>query len=712
MTAQPSTLKARATIPLLPGTPPTTPEAWQAVRIVLQNALSQIAGAAGATGVNVIPQQYALIGGASLPPIASTSNCSVSADASTALFGAASYKIAITGTPATVTFATDASWPLNPGWQWIVSFFQQASAAIAGKMTVTSSAGTAYNVDFTTTTGSAFTRLSQPINMGADSSAHFGLSVTFTGGTGDTVWLDGVMMEPYFGVAMQPSPFISTSPALTVDHLPDGSSYVRLAASHAAGNVAYNFKGVWVSTTSYVQGDEVVYSGSYWLALQSSLASTPTTSNPAWQAIGTYSGFQGAWSSATEYAKGAEVTYNGNFWIAVNGNLNSAPSVSNGNWQIAGPQSLDYIADGTTYQRTLASALTTGQVDLSKSGVISKTLAYVSDASGRFAVINGGSMNAVSSVDTNNRALIDFTQTGHIDKTLDYIGDGSTYARILGSQLSGGAHKLTISGSGMQLGDQRNGWPILYAGAQAVWENLSITYTSTSTSATISVSAAQLLGALQNGATISYNASSASVSGSAGTQATYQLYYIDPNLSGGTQTLYATTTGNDLRQQLGIVWIGTVTVSFPTSGTGGGGGGGGLCVANDMWVDSGMPAGLVSTGYPCDCVDWPSGQGKHVRKLLGVTRGVEECVHIETDGGAALVCSVSTPFDLVDGRHTFAPHMLEELVLTDKGLERVSKVEAVGPRAVSRLHLGGVSYAAGVDPAHRIYSHNIGTSKP
>lgn len=61
-----STLRAQATIPLLPATPPTTPQAWQAVRIVLQNALSQIIGAAGVTGVNVIPQQYAFLASGTL----------------------------------------------------------------------------------------------------------------------------------------------------------------------------------------------------------------------------------------------------------------------------------------------------------------------------------------------------------------------------------------------------------------------------------------------------------------------------------------------------------------------------------------------------------------------------------------------------------------------------------------------------------------------
>ncbi len=274
---------------------------------------------------------------------------------------------------------------------------------------------------------------------------------------------------------------------------------------------------------------------------------------------------------------------------------------------------------------------------------------------------------------------------------------------------------VRVAGSGAQLGDQRNGWPILYAGAQAVWQNLSITYTAAAgwpATATISVSAAQLLGALQNGATISYNASSASVTGTGGTTVTFQFYYIDPKLAGGSLTLYATSNGNDLRQNLGIVWIGSVSVAFPTSGTGAGSGGGGLCVADDMWLAVNRRAGDASTGDAIECVDLPTGQNKHIRRILGVTRGAEECVRLVTDQGSALVCSISTPFDTPDGRHLLATAMLGEEVLTDHGIERVTEVQHVGARGVSRIHAGGVSYAAGEHPSHRIYSHNTTTSKP
>ncbi len=148
----------------------------------------------------------------------------------------------------------------------------------------------------------------------------------------------------------------------TLDYVADGFEFVHLAADHAAGNVAYNFRGVWASANSYVQGDEVVYGQNYWLALQASQASTPGTGNAAWQVVGSYSAYQGAWSASANYVVGDEVTYSGNYWIAIAASTNSAPSLTNANWQVAGPQTLDDLANGTTYQKTLASALQSGTI--------------------------------------------------------------------------------------------------------------------------------------------------------------------------------------------------------------------------------------------------------------------------------------------------------------------------------------------------------------
>ena len=56
--------------------------------------------------------------------------------------------------------------------------------------------------------------------------------------------------------------------------------------------------------------------------------------------------------------------------------------------------------------------------------------------------------------------------------------------------------------------------------------------------------------------------------------------------------------------------------------------------------------------------------------------------------------------------------VLGEQVVTDMGTATVTSLALVGPRPVTRAHLGGVSYAAGADPYRRIYSHNIAGPKP
>lgn len=152
----------------------------------------------------------------------------------------------------------------------------------------------------------------------------------------------------------------------TLDKVSDGNARLSLHVAHAAprggntgnrpsvtpgGSVAYNFRGVWLPTTQYFKGDEVVYQVSYWMAQKTSLNSTPATGNADWQVIGSYAAFRGPWSSSTRYVAGDEVTYLGNFWVATTTNTNSAPSTSNANWQIAGPNNLDSVQDGTDFGR-------------------------------------------------------------------------------------------------------------------------------------------------------------------------------------------------------------------------------------------------------------------------------------------------------------------------------------------------------------------------
>ncbi len=448
----------------------------QALKLWAQQVLAQIQAAGGATGVNAIPQQYALVAGSALPPIASVSNCTVALDATKQLFGAGSYKVSLTGSPAVLTLAADTAWPMQPGWQWMVSFFQQASAAVASEVTVTTSAGTAYSATFTTTLDSAgWDRLYDALNLVADTSAAFGLSFTFTGGAGQTVWLDGLMLSPFYGRPSLLPSFQNGSAPLLLDNNPDGF-YSKILSSRTAGNVAFNFRGAWSSTANYLTGDEVVYGPTYWVALADSTNVQPATGVSAWQAVGSYSEFVGAWSSTDTYAVGAEVTYSGSYWVAVAQNSNSAPSTTNANWQIAGSTSAAAITytDGSTVQSlqpaeasadvtathtandtsnvngVAAATISQGAgranaaidstnivvasgIDMSRA-YLNKNLGNMADGTARFAVTNAAGMAGVASVDPNNRALIDFSQTGHLNKTLAYIPDDPTTGRV--AQLS------------------------------------------------------------------------------------------------------------------------------------------------------------------------------------------------------------------------------------------------------------------------------------
>lgn len=62
--------------------------------------------------------------------------------------------------------------------------------------------------------------------------------------------------------------------------------------------------------------------------------------------------YMGAWSSSTSYLAGEEVAYSGNYWSCLRSNSNSAPSAGNANWILVGPATLDAVSNGSTYKKT------------------------------------------------------------------------------------------------------------------------------------------------------------------------------------------------------------------------------------------------------------------------------------------------------------------------------------------------------------------------
>lgn len=222
-------------------------------------------------------------------------------------------------------------------------------------------------------------------------------------------------------------------------------------------------------------------------------------------------------------------------------------------------------------------------------------------------------------------------------------------------------------------------------------------------SATINVAAFSIISGSR---TISYNAMSVNLTHAAGT-VQYYLYCDDPNATGGSKTLVATTNGDAVYQSEGRLYIGDVSVTYPASGTSSGGGGRlDSCVCIDMFLHEDILAVEAREGMILDCLDLPTSDLKFKRRIRAVRFTEEECVEIKTDGGAVLRLSCTTPFDLLDRRVKFADEMLGELVVTDKGIEQVVYCEPIGKQPVARISVGGVSYAAGEDSTHRIYSHN------
>lgn len=112
--------------------------------------------------------------------------------------------------------------------------------------------------------------------------------------------------------------------------------------------------------------------------------------------------------------------------------------------------------------------------------------------------------------------------------------------------------------------------------------NIGYTYTGSVTysaaagnppTATITVSAGSILLA---GETINYNAMTVNVTGQFnGSAVSYFLYVDDQFMAGGSRTLIATTVATDLSTGRNRIFMGAVSVNYPTTGTGTGTGGAG-----------------------------------------------------------------------------------------------------------------------------------------
>jgi hypothetical protein len=253
-------------------------------------------------------------------------------------------------------------------------------------------------------------------------------------------------------------------------------------------------------------------------------------------------------------------------------------------------------------------------------------------------------------------------------------------------------------------------------GIRSAWTGFSISYTATTTSATISCTS----GTLQDGASNPvYAASSAVVTGTAGDANTYYLYYDDPAGAGGTLALGVTTNYSDLSANQGRVYVGKADVTFPASGssTGGGsagGGSGGGCVTLDMWLLDGLQAGEAQIGDVVDgvCYDPVSIVGRTVTANAVM---LQPCLRLVSASGCTVDASTSTPMTLPDGSLCMFPDMLGQMVLVDDHgelrWEPVTELIDLGMQLVILLRVGDQCFFSGQSPDRRVATHNLIAAK-
>ena len=107
------------------------------------------------------------------------------------------------------------------------------------------------------------------------------------------------------------------------------------------GKLKFNWRGEWLTTSTYETDDVVYYNGSAYVAVQNSTGSNPATAHAlgtAWDKMTEGINYAGDWSTGTYY-KGDLVRYNNASYLLVTGNTSglyaaSAPPTVPSIWKL------------------------------------------------------------------------------------------------------------------------------------------------------------------------------------------------------------------------------------------------------------------------------------------------------------------------------------------------------------------------------------------
>jgi hypothetical protein len=265
----------------------------------------------------------------------------------------------------------------------------------------TGAAGTAASVAVGTTTTGAAGSNAAVTNSGSNSAAVLNFTVpqgaagatgaTGTAGTAASVAV-GTTTTGAAGSNAAVSNSGSSSAAVFNFTVPKGDT----GATGAAGTngTGLNFRGAWVSGTSYAVNDVVTYGGStYRLLIAYSGTAVPSaSSNTIYETQAAGHNFRGAWVSGTQYYKNDLVTYSGQVYLLT---VNSAsgttnPATDTTNWTLFAAKGADGAtgATGATGTTGTTGTAATIAIGTTTSGAPGSNAAVTNSGSSSAAVFN------------------------------------------------------------------------------------------------------------------------------------------------------------------------------------------------------------------------------------------------------------------------------------------------------------------------------------
>ncbi len=428
-----SQAQTQARLPSLPSSMPGVPQgAWTSFLQTL-NAWAQILQQES-HAPNVLPAQFQTFAANAATPVLAAftaANCTPSIDATTQYYGGASLKVAIAAAGATLSF-TGTPISIAAASRWFAAFSVLATGGCTGSLTV-KTATTTLTESFDVPAATGWQQVWGLFDLRAIGDTQATWELTFTSTA--TVWLDGLQMN-LVGSPISKLPKFAGTQMVT-----GGLAYadaVDLATSQVLNKTAINITYTGGAT---VQSLQPAQAGAD-VTGQNTAADTSKVNGVASSSISPIANLMPA-------EAGADVTSQNTAADTSKVNGVASSSISPIATLMPAEAAADVTATHTSNDTanvnavaaaTISQGATRANAAIDSTNVVvssgvdfsrpytNKTLTNIPDGGARFAVTNIAGGNAVSYVDSNNRALIDFSQSGHLYKTADYIGAGNNYA--------------------------------------------------------------------------------------------------------------------------------------------------------------------------------------------------------------------------------------------------------------------------------------------